>query len=310
MSSIEWFPGRAPGGPMGRGVFHRPWGRSHEVLRPRRATLPLVFTSPHSGSRYPDEFISQSRLGRDALRRSEDAFVDELFAAAPDHGAPLLRALFPRAYVDVNREPFELDEEMFEDRLPAHVNVRSRRVAAGLGTIARMVSGGQEIYARKLRFDEALERIHRHYYPYHRTLRRLVDNRRRRFGHCIVVDCHSMPSANGPHGEGPGPGPADVVIGDCYGEACAPYITDVVESAVAGLGYRVHRNRPFAGGFTTEHYGDPRNGVHVVQIEISRALYMDEFRVAKTPGFPVLAARMTELVAALARMAAPALAAE
>ena len=280
--------------------------RSHEVLGPRKATVPLVFTSPHSGNRYPEEFVRESRLSREALRRSEDAFVDELFASAPDHGAPLLRALFPRAYVDVNREPFELDQNMFEDRLPAHANVRSKRVAAGLGTIARTVAGGQEIHSRKLRLEEALERIRLHYHPYHRTLRRLVASRRRRFGLCILVDCHSMPSAGGARG----PGGPDFVIGDCYGEACAPCVTDVIERTVSGFGYAVARNRPFAGGFTTEHYGDPRNGIHAVQIEIGRGLYMDEFRIARTAGFSRVAAQMDELVSALAQLAAPALAAE
>lgn len=284
--------------------------RSHEVLRPRRATLPIVFTSPHSGREYPPEFVSQSRLGPVALRRSEDAFVDELFGAAPEYGAPLLRALAPRAYVDVNREPFELDEKMFADRLPGHVNVRSKRVAAGLGTVPRVISSGQEIYGRKLRFEEALERIHRHYFPYHRTLRRLIDNRRKRFGYCIVVDCHSMPSVGGLRDPDAEHDRADVVIGDCFGEACAPYITDLIEETLSGFGYVVHRNKPFAGGFTTEHYGDPRNGVHAVQIELNRALYMDEFRIIRTANFPSLADRMTRLVATLGELTTQAMAAE
>lgn len=308
MSVRPFRPGEGPAAADRGDPSSRP--RSHEVLGPRRATVPLVFTSPHSGNRYPEEFVRQSRLGPEALRRSEDAFVDELFASAPDHGAPLLRALFPRAYVDVNREPFELDENMFEGRLPAHVNVRSKRVAAGLGTVARTVAGGQEIYARKLRFEEALKRIRLHYYPYHRTLRRLVDDSRRRFGLCVLVDCHSMPSAGGSRGPAPASARADFVIGDCYGEACAPSITGVIEGTLSGFGYAVARNRPFAGGFTTEHYGDPRNGVHAVQIEIGRALYMDEFRIAKTAGFFRVAARMGEVVAALAQLASPALAAE
>ena len=284
--------------------------RSHEILRPRRATLPIVFTSPHSGSDYPADFVAQSRLGPLALRRSEDAFVDELFAAAPAYGAPLLRALFPRAYIDVNREPFELDEKMFADRLPAHVNVRSKRVAAGLGTIPRVISSGQEIHVRKLRFEEALDRIDRHYFPYHRTLQRLIDNRRNRFGYCIVVDCHSMPSVGGLRDPDLEQDRADVVIGDCYGEACAPYITDMMEEALSGFGYVVHRNKPFAGGFTTEHYGDPRDGIHAVQIELNRALYMDEFRIARTANFPSVAARMTRLIAMLGQLTTQAMAAE
>ena len=173
--------------------------QSWEVLAPAEQTVPVVVASPHSGRAYPADFVANSPLDLLALRRSEDSFVDELIGAAPDLGIPLLRALFPRAYIDPNREPFELDPDMFEDALPDYANTQSSRVAAGLGTIARVVSSGQEIYSAKLKFSEAAARINENYRPYHRTLRDLLDTTRRRFGHYVLLDCHSMPSVGGPH---------------------------------------------------------------------------------------------------------------
>ncbi len=169
-------------------------GKHWDVLAPAHQTVPLVFASPHSGADYPPEFLAASRLDGLAIRRSEDSIVDELFAAAPTHGAPLLRALFPRAFIDPNREPFELDPTMFEDALPDYANTQSSRVAAGLGTVARVVSSGKEIYLHKLRFADAARRIDAHYRPYHRALRELLDATRQSFGCYVLIDCHSMPS--------------------------------------------------------------------------------------------------------------------
>ena len=281
-----------------------------DIRRPELQTVPLVFASPHSGADYPAEFVAAARLDPLALRRSEDAFVDELFAAAPAWGAPLLRALFPRAYIDANREPFELDPAMFSDRLPDYVNTGSSRVAAGLGTIAKIVSNGQNIYAGKLRFADAARRIDGLYRPYHRALEGLIAETKRRFGYCIVVDCHSMPSIGGPLDPDAGRGRADFVVGDCFGSSCAPYITDAIERRLGEAGYIVLRNKPFAGGFTTRHYGAPRNGIHAVQIEVNRLLYMDEMRIEKNAGFPVLQDRIGDLVATLAELTAQDLAAE
>ncbi|MGB0632848.1 MAG: N-formylglutamate amidohydrolase [Alphaproteobacteria bacterium] len=281
-----------------------------EIHHPDAQTVPLVFASPHSGRDYPAEFVSGARLDPVSLRRSEDGFVDDLFAAAPDHGAPLLRATFPRAFIDANREPFELDQGMFSDRLPEYVNTESSRVAAGLGTIARVVSSGQDIYPRKLTFSEAAERINAYYRPYHKALETLIHETRKRFGYCVVVDCHSMPSIGGPLDPDAGRGRADFVVGDCFGSTCAPYITDAIERTISGFGYAVARNKPFAGGFTTRHYGQPRDGVHTVQVEINRALYMDEIRIEKNTGFDRVAAQMTDVVAALAQLTAQDLAAE
>ena len=275
---------------------------THEVIAPERQTVPLVFASPHSGSDYPAEFIAASRLDPVSLRRSEDSFVDELFGAAPRHGAPLIRALFPRAYVDPNREPFELDQSMFEDRLPAYANTGSPRVAVGLGTIARVVANGADIYRGKLLAAEALTRIRRHYWPYHRSLQALVEQTRNAFGCCLLVDCHSMPSVGGPMDRDPGRNRMDFVLGDCHGTACDPAITDAVERLLRNLGYRVARNAPYSGGFVTRHYGKPKTGTHGLQIEINRYLYMDETRIARGPGMSRLAQDLQSVIAMLASL--------
>ncbi len=269
-----------------------------DVEEPLAATAPVVLNSPHSGRSYPAAFLRQSRLDLGALRRSEDTFVDELFSDAPAHGVPLMRAHFPRAYLDVNREPYELDPRMFEGRLPAFANTRSLRVAGGLGTIARVVGDAREIYPKRLPVAEALFRIEQFYKPYHRTLRRLVTRAQKDFGFALLLDCHSMPSSAGVRDERPR---ADIVLGDRYGTSCAPAITDMIERTLRAQGHIVLRNKPYAGGFITEHYGDPATGLHALQIEINRALYMDEGRYEKTAGFEKLKhdlGRMVDAVAA------------
>lgn len=274
-------------------------GGAYEILRPERQSLPVVLASPHSGALYPPDFLAASRLAGRALRKSEDSFVDEIFSGAARLGAPMIRALFPRAYLDANREAFELDPDMFHDLLPAYVNTRSPRVAAGLGTIARVVASGEEIYRGKLRFADALARVNRLYHPYHAALRRLVEETQARFGWCLLVDCHSMPSTGAPPLED-GRGRVDFVLGDCFGSACAGQVTDAAERLLKAQGYRVGRNAPYAGGFTTRHYGRPRAGLHALQVEINRSLYMDEAAIARKPYIGVLEAHMAELVGALA----------
>ena len=272
-----------------------PW----DVVEPGARTVPVVFASPHSGRNYPAEFLAASRLDSLTVRRSEDAFVDEIFAAAPEAGAPLLRAHFPRAFVDPNREAFELDPAMFEDALPSYVNTTSPRVAAGLGTIARVVTSGEEIYGAKLRFADAKRRIETYYVSYHQALRGLVEATRERFGACLLVDCHSMPSVGGPMDNDRGRRRVDFVLGDCHGTACAPLVTDTARQALAEMGYVVTQNAPYAGGFTTRNYGRPYDGVHALQIEINRNLYMDEERITRGPGLAELASRMGRLIEAL-----------
>jgi len=269
-----------------------------EIAAPSGRRLPIVLNSPHSGCCYPGAFLAASRLDPKAIRRSEDFFVDELVAPAVSAGCALLRANFPRAWLDVNREPYELDPKMFAGTLPSYANVRSVRVAGGLGTIARIVSESEEIYAEPLAVPEALARIEDVYKPYHRTLRQLVLDTRTEFGTAVLIDCHSMPSSvRGVHGRLR----PDVVIGDRYGTSCAAELTDFVAATLTNLGYTVGRNKPYAGGFITEHYGQPARGFHAMQVEFNRSLYMDEKSLARLPRFAILSAHIANLLEALGR---------
>ena len=270
-----------------------------DILAAERQTSPLVLASPHSGTHYPADLLAASRLDPLSLRRSEDSYVDEIFGAAPGLGAPLLKAHFARAYLDPNREPFELDPAMFEDALPDFVNRHSPRVRVGLGTIARVVASGEEIYARKLRFAEAAQRIERLYRPYHRALAQLVEATRNRFGYYVLLDCHSMPSTTLPPRSGLGRGRVDIVLGDCHGTSCDPIVADTAQRTLVDKGYAVVRNAPYAGGFTTTHYGKPGEGGHCLQIEIGRGLYMDERSYERKAFFAQLARDMRDLTIAL-----------
>ncbi len=275
-----------------------------EVVEPRAPLSPLVFASPHSGAHYPAEFVAAAALDLATLRKSEDCFVDELFGDAPGLGAPLVRALFPRAYLDVNREPYELDPDMFDSPLPPHVNAGSARVAAGLGTIARIVASRREIYRGKLTFTEAERRIGAVYRPYHQALRALIQRARDRFGFCVLIDCHSMPSTGLPLSVDSDMRSLDIVLGDRAGLSCHGGVIDAADETLAALGYRVVRNNPYAGGFTTQHYGDPAGGIHVLQIEINRALYMDEITFTRRPAFGRLKSDLTHVMRRLQGFAA------
>ena len=225
-----------------------------EIVEPAHWRAPIIFNSPHSGSVYPAEFLDASRIDLAGLRRSEDLFMDELIGGLSELGFPVVRVNFPRSYVDVNREPYELDPRMFSGRLPSFANTRSMRVAGGLGTIPRVVGDGQEIYRERLSVDDALGRIEALYKPYHRALRRLINKAHQAFGTVVVVDCHSMPSVGVSRDE---PRRPDMVIGDRYGTSCAALLPEMVEETMRSLGYSVGRNKPYAGGFITEHYGNP-----------------------------------------------------
>jgi N-formylglutamate amidohydrolase len=269
----------------------------YRLVRPAegRAT-PVICASPHSGRIYPAAMMAASQLDRQMIRRSEDAHVDELIAAAPGFGHTLISAQFARAYLDVNREPWELDPGMFEDELPSFAKARTARVAAGLGSIARIVCEGQEIYARKLTFAEAEGRVRRVHQPYHLALAELIGEAKSAHGVAILVDWHSMPAAACARG---GEG-CDVVLGDRFGAACSSAVTGLVERELAAMGYRVARNTPYAGGFTTEHYGRPGRKVHALQIELSRALYFDEASLTLTSGFSRLQQDLGSLFETLA----------
>jgi N-formylglutamate amidohydrolase len=268
-----------------------------EIVEPAEWRAPIIFNSPHSGSCYPSGFLNASRIDLPTLRRSEDSFMDELITDLSGRGFAVLRVHFPRSYVDVNREPYELDPRMFVGRLPSFANTRSMRVAGGLGTIPRVVGDGQEIYRERLTVDDALSRIETLYKPYHRALRRLINKVHQAFGTVVVVDCHSMPSIGVSRDE---PRRPDMVIGDRYGTSCAPLLPDIVEDTMTGLGYSVGRNKPYAGGFITEHYGNPASGLHAIQLELNRAIYMDERRREKGPRFAQVAADFAALADVLA----------
>ncbi|MDQ0465026.1 N-formylglutamate amidohydrolase [Caulobacter ginsengisoli] len=268
---------------------------------PEAPSSPLVFASPHSGSIYPAEMMAASMLDAAAIRRSEDALVDRLVEGAPAQGATLITARLARAWIDVNREPWELDQGMFEDELPDFAKGRTARVAAGLGSIAKVVSEGREIYARKLTFAEARERVDSVHRPYHDALARLLAEARAAHGLAILIDWHSMPAAAGSgvvttrHGRG-----CDIVLGDRFGAACAPVLTTMVERELEAMGYRCARNSPYAGGYTTEHYGRPARKTHALQIEINRALYLDEATLEPTEGLAKLKADIERVTGVLA----------
>jgi N-formylglutamate amidohydrolase len=259
---------------------------------------PLVFASPHSGRDYPEDMMAAAALDAQTIRRSEDAFVDDLIVSAPELGAAVIAARYARAYIDLNREAFELDPGMFADELPEFARSRTARVAAGLGAIARVVSEGQEIYARKLMFAEARNRIEGAHRPYHAALERLIAEAHRTHGFAILIDWHSMPAAAAKAGGRDRP--CDVVLGDRFGAACAGLLTARVERELEAMGYRVARNTPYAGGYTTEHYGRPARRTHALQIEINRGLYLDEATLTPTAGFERLKANLERLTRALA----------
>lgn len=266
-----------------------------ETIRPRRLVAPLVFNSAHSGRIYPERFLAMTRLDHLSIRQSEDAWVDELFARAPHLGALMLRAHFPRAYLDVNREPWELDPTMFVEPLSDRFNTTSPRVAAGLGTLARVVAENKPIYRDRLTIEDARMRIEGIYHPYHAALQKLLSEALAAFGVALLIDCHSMPRITRSNDKAA----PDIVLGDRYGTTCAPGLVDLVETVFASAGLKVARNRPYAGGFATRTYGRPQHGVHALQIEISRHLYMNEVTLAKNDGFEAIRGLIDRLIFAL-----------
>jgi len=282
---------------------------SYQIDRPAKQILPVVLSSPHSGDIYPIELTDKTNLQLFQLRRSEDAFVDQLYAPAVQNGVPLIRAKLGRVFLDLNREPYELDPNMFDGPLPPYANTRSPRLAAGLGTIARVVASGETIYRAPLAFQDVSSLLDEFYMPYHQALDALVQETRKQFGVAILIDCHSMPSGAGlpPSANGRS---IDFVLGDCHRSSCEAGITAFVDRHLSRLGYNVLRNRPYAGGYTTQHYGRPSKGIHALQIEINRALYMDEARIEPLPTLERISMQLVDLVEALGRSYSSSLAAE
>ena len=266
-----------------------------DVQAPAQWHVPAVFNSPHSGCLMPQAFLGQTRLSAQELRQSEDYLVDELFGACVDCGAPMLRALATRAWLDLNREPYELDQKMFNETLPGFMNAGSPRVTAGFGTIPRFVGDGVEIYRKRLSLVEAHHRIETFYKPYHRLLTGLLNECHQACGFVLLIDCHSMPQAEGATKANQ----PDVVLGDRFGAACGREITAAVEEFFAGKGLHVARNRPYAGGFITEAHGAPDQHRHALQIEVNRGLYMDERKQCRSAGFASLKKVLDDFAAAV-----------
>ena len=269
----------------------------YRILRPIRQNTAVIFASPHSGRDYAPAFLAQSALDAHSIRSSEDAYIEQLFGDAPMHGAPLLVATVPRAFIDLNRAPDELDPSVIEGIPRAPHNPR---VSSGLGVIPRVVAGGRAIYRGKLPLAEAEARITRYWHPYHRALRELIEATHTQFGEAILIDCHSMPHEAIDGHSRPGSLKPDVVLGDRFGAAAGRDVMDRVESAFASAGLRVARNAPFAGAFIAQSYGRPTGRRHVVQVEIDRSLYLDEARIEFLPDYPQFRALLSGVIAEIA----------
>lgn len=271
----------------------------YQIDMPRKLTSRVVVSSPHSGRVYPDAMRAQSVLDPHMLRSSEDAFVDDLVRGANAFGAPVISALFPRAWVDLNRHVDELDPALIEDVPRGALNPR---VASGLGVIPRVVAGGRCIYRGKIPRAEAMSRISVFWKPYHDKLAALMAQARSAFGAAVLVDCHSMPHeallTSSPNGAS---GLPQIVIGDRFGASASRAVVAQAEAAFRAQGFRVGRNAPFAGAYIVEQYGRPSTGHHAIQIEIDRSIYMDEYRLTKRRDFDEVAAAVTAALGQIAR---------
>lgn len=270
----------------------------YQLNMPEARTTSVIFASPHSGRAYSAAFLRASVLNAAQIRSSEDAFVDLLYADAPQFGAPFLCATAPRAYLDLNRSPEEMDSGVIEGvrRVP-----QNPRVANGLGVVPRVVAGGRAIYSGKISLAQAHHRIAGYWRPYHDALQTLIDESHRGFGQAILVDCHSMPHDALDNINAAGVRP-DVVLGDRFGAAASGAIVAHIEAAFVAAGLRVVRNMPFAGAYIVQHYGRPSHRQHAVQIEIDRALYMDEATLQVNANFEPLRVLLSGVMAQIAEV--------
>lgn len=272
---------------------------AYEIVHPDKRVTSVVFASPHSGRDYPASFVKRTILDEHTIRTSEDAFVDRLFDSATQFGAPFLKAGAPRAYIDMNRSADELDPALIEGvRGGGH----NPRIASGLGIIPRVVANGRIIYSGKMSLAEAQARISGYYHPYHTALQKLLDESHARFGEAILVDCHSMPHEAVDGVVRAGKPRPEIVLGDRFGAAADTGIVDQIESAFLDAGFRVARNTPFAGAYTTSHYGRPSRRQHAVQIEIDRSLYMNEQLIRPNNNFSAFRSLLRAVIARIAEI--------
>jgi len=269
------------------------------LLMPEVRNTATVFASPHSGRSYPWSFIRSSQLDEQSIRSSEDAFVEQLFAAAPDFGAPLLSTDIPRAYVDLNRAADELDPALISG---ARQTGHNPRISSGLGVIPRVVANGREIRTGKMTMVEAHQRLDRYYFPYHDKLADLLNQSHSMFGFAVLLDCHSMPHealavTSYAYDKKP-----EIVLGDRFGAACLPDLIEAVDEIFTAAGLRVSRNLPFAGAHVTQKYGRPSRGQHALQIEIDRSIYMDEAAMRPNDDFAEICAMLRNVVAELTEL--------
>jgi len=270
---------------------------AYHLKRPEARTTSVVFASPHSGREYPKAFVQSAVLNEREIRSSEDAYVDDLFEAAPKYGAPLLTARAPRAFVDLNRAPEELDQALVKDVRRVSQNPR---VASGLGVIPRVVANGRQIYSGKISLEEAHRRITYYWRPYHDMLQTLLDESQNAFGEAILIDCHSMPHEALDHVGPPGAARPQIVLGDRFGASAAGDVVEKLEAAFTSAGLRVARNMPFAGAHIVQHYGRPSRGQHAVQVEIDRALYMNETTLQPSDDYVAFKKLLTSTMADIA----------
>lgn len=275
----------------------------YKLLLPETRLSSVVFSSPHSGRQYPASFLRNSLLDERTVRTSEDAFVDQLLDVAPLLGVPLLAAELPRAYLDLNRAADELDPALIEGVRPGGHNPR---VSSGLGVIPRVVGGGRSIYPGKLRLDEAEARIARYWQPYHSRLHALMRESHDLFGEAILADMHSMPHEAIDSIAGRGIRRPEIVLGDRFGAAASGGIVDRIAEAFEVEGLRVVRNAPFAGAYITQAYGRPSRRQHAVQIEIDRALYMNEQTIRPNGNFAGFKRLIGRVMARIADIGRPA----
>ena len=272
------------------------------ILKPRIESSACVFSLPHSGREYMSSFIDSSRLEYKILRSSEDFFLDYFFDISPEYGSSLIKANFPRAFLDLNREPFELDPEMFSDKLPEFINTSSKKVALGLGTIPRVVSNGREIYTNKLKWKDAEKRIENFYFPFHMNLKQLLIKKKSVFGFSVLIDCHSMPSMTQSIIDSRNHMLPDFILGDNFSKSSSKDLSSFIEDFLINKGYTVIRNNPYSGGFITQNYGKPLNHIHAIQIEINRSLYMDEQNIEINDGYLLLQKNLKDLIRELSQI--------